>query len=143
MTGGSQATGRLIPAHAGKTGSRPLGRYRLRAHPRSRGENAHARASASWPAGSSPLTRGKRVEAELLRLLEGLIPAHAGKTPWWVPSSPCLWAHPRSRGENIEQNQEGFRSTGSSPLTRGKPREGQQACGLRRLIPAHAGKTIT
>ena len=32
---------------------------------------------------------------------------------------------------------------GSSPLTRGKPRDPRRSCGRRRLIPAHAGKTTT
>ena len=32
-------------------------------------------------------------------------------------------------------------STGSSPLTRGKPRERKRQCTKSRLIPAHAGKT--
>ena len=70
-------------------------------------------------------------------------------------------AHPRSRGENLEDGQTGLAHAGSSPLTRGKPVQ-QGALGLAagsspltrgkqvgavdslsswRLIPAHAGKT--
>ena len=90
----------LIPAHAGKTGeSAALGNER-RAHPRSRGENLPEDHPEKWAQGSSPLTRGKHAADGLLTVGDGLIPAHAGKTPWSVPSSPCLWAHPRSRGEN-------------------------------------------
>ena len=49
----------LIPAHAGKTARMGTTRARLRAHPRSRGENPRdARGHGSFR-GSSPLTRGK------------------------------------------------------------------------------------
>ena len=51
---------RLIPAHAGKTGSACPRNRRDAAHPRSRGENCSRTRSASALAGSSPLTRGKR-----------------------------------------------------------------------------------
>ena len=71
---------RLIPAHAGKT---ILATYRLlpiRAHPRSLGENTMVRTEASAEFGSSPLTRGKRVQLHHAADRTGLIPAHAGKT---------------------------------------------------------------
>ena len=71
-----------------------------RAHPRSRGENAAIRLTGEDREGSSPLTRGK---PRLVRLTVGgarLIPAHAGKTLMVVIMVSCLWAHPRSRGEN-------------------------------------------
>ena len=113
--------GRLIPAHAGKTGGDHGSWSFLRAHPRSRGENEGSRRVA-------PVRRW-------------LIPAHAGKTvvgpPWgWVSG-----AHPRSRGENEALAASDATDKGSSPLTRGK-RNGRDG-GSRRtgLIPAHAGKT--
>ena len=54
------ADARLIPAHAGKT-FRALARVkRLRAHPRSRGENQRGDVLALPAVGSSPITRGKR-----------------------------------------------------------------------------------
>ena len=49
----------LIPAHAGKTGDDPGAIPRVRAHPRSRGENETATGVSTHCAGSSPLTRGK------------------------------------------------------------------------------------
>ena len=132
---------RLIPAHAGKTPASPLAAGAYAAHPRSRGENARGR-SDSWPVrGSSPLTRGKRCR-DPARLDEArLIPAHAGKTgsdagPW--NQRP---AHPRSRGENLEDNWEVLEADGSSPLTRGKPLHIDYTETLPGLIPAHAGKT--
>ena len=52
-----------------------------------------------------------------------------------------MGAHPRSRGENKAVSTLARKHVGSSPLTRGKPE--YQFCEwlLRRLIPAHAGKT--
>ena len=133
---------RLIPAHAGKT--RPLVRpdQAVRAHPRSRGENRRTRYRMSSRGGSSPLTRGKRLSSLSLWGPLGLIPAHAGKThTYWHRVGPRS-AHPRSRGENSPAIPSLFRRSGSSPLTRGKPRRGDKLADAGRLIPAHAGKTL-
>ena len=70
----------LIPAHAGKTYRDPMGRRVYGAHPRSRGENRRRACELMDSWGSSPLTRGKRLVLRPRRLLDGLIPAHAGKT---------------------------------------------------------------
>ena len=132
----------LIPAHAGKTprrGSRPR---RAGAHPRSRGENKTPQPPGPRWWGSSPLTRGKLLQAEGHTLIAGLIPAHAGKTSTCGRRSTSWTAHPRSRGENICSGVNLSFLEGSSPLTRGK-RFWPYARGiLRRLIPAHAGKTL-
>ena len=91
--------------------------------------------------GSSPLTRGKLEVVLLSGTVEGLIPAHAGKTRGTGASRRGAGAHPRSRGENSHANNMARRAQGSSPLTRGKPVR-VRGCGVRRgLIPAHAGKT--
>ena len=92
----------LIPAHAGKT------RWPT---PR-----------PTMPEGSSPLTRGKPDRAARPGQVLGLIPAHAGKTI--SPPSPRFQfsAHPRSRGENAFHGHKRRPNMGSSPLTRGKPR---------------------
>ena len=91
----------LIPAHAGKTRASPQPASQRRAHPRSRGENVDGERETAEEWGSSPLTRGKRRIAPSFPRPSGLIPAHAGKT-WITPSlGLALWAHPRSRGENL------------------------------------------
>ena len=91
--------------------------------------------------GSSPLTRGKRVNPALRMPTVGLIPAHAGKTcrPWTLRSAPG--AHPRSRGENADCAYTVCITEGSSPLTRGKHVCAHHERVRGRLIPAHAGKT--
>ena len=52
-------------------------------------------------------------------------------------------AHPRSRGENQRATPTGAPSSGSSPLTRGKPQQQITRIRAQRLIPAHAGKTVS
>ena len=132
---------RLIPAHAGKTPGGDTGVKFAAAHPRSRGENSRLGAGITWTRGSSPLTRGKRELLGCGRVVPGLIPAHAGKTysPRMRPESTR--AHPRSRGENLEDHLRRTEAEGSSPLTRGKL--DCPVCRVDRLglIPAHAGKT--
>ena len=90
----------LIPAHAGKTHREGSDERNERAHPRSRGENEGPAARLGGGAGSSPLTRGKRLGRRALLLLLGLIPAHAGKTAHLSYRLKPHGAHPRSRGEN-------------------------------------------
>ena len=55
----------------------------------------------------------------------------------------CLWAHPRSRGENLLRIPASELVKGSSPLTRGKLPDFARCPGKDGLIPAHAGKTLT
>ena len=98
--------------------------------------------SACAPAGSSPLTRGKRAHSLRLALQPGLIPAHAGKTAPDECSRLPSPAHPRSRGENIQTAVQTVADFGSSPLTRGKPTASFFGSADTRLIPAHAGKTF-
>ena len=93
--------------------------------------------------GSSPLTRGKRLFEVGGGAHGRLIPAHAGKTIADAGGQSGESAHPRSRGENLSGLISLFFGLGSSPLTRGKRLRRVQRSAVRRLIPAHAGKTVT
>ena len=115
---------------------------RRAAHPRSRGENLAPRSPRADAAGSSPLTRGKHMVSTTVRAMAGLIPAHAGKTPSRQVPDERPTAHPRSRGENRRLAFTSSRTTGSSPLTRGKRSAHVPQFRDARLIPAHAGKTV-
>ena len=95
------------------------------------------------PAGSSPLTRGKRLRSGRLGRWPGLIPAHAGKTGTAGYGCESPRAHPRSRGENSPWPFVRPFTSGSSPLTRGKPVDAGLPRGGPGLIPAHAGKTVS
>ena len=140
---GDDCRRRLIPAHAGKTPKPKNPCDPERAHPRSRGENGARFAGAPTVLGSSPLTRGKPHPDGHATVKCGLIPAHAGKTPQTTPSRPSPPAHPRSRGENSGARSGLIRANGSSPLTRGKRGRYLRCCHPARLIPAHAGKTVS
>ena len=131
----------LIPAHAGKTVKTSTAPGGFTAHPRSRGENASDQDRPGAQAGSSPLTRGKRVGDRGSARLAGLIPAHAGKTSAALARCRARKAHPRSRGENHRPTERHTHAPGSSPLTRGKRRKNRGDYARRGLIPAHAGKT--
>ena len=52
-------------------------------------------------------------------------------------------AHPRSRGENLMAIEGDIEPGGSSPLTRGKRERRRDPVTGARLIPAHAGKTVS
>ena len=132
----------LIPAHAGKTAKRQRTSSAHTAHPRSRGENLVIKAKNAQRVGSSPLTRGKRNRRRHGQGGHGLIPAHAGKTASPASSWTARRAHPRSRGENAINSLGAGIAEGSSPLTRGKPACRSRQSRPRRLIPAHAGKTM-
>ena len=99
--------------------------------------------SVATPAGSSPLTRGKRRDHPRRPRRRRLIPAHAGKTRSQSLLAVGRSAHPRSRGENIRESKGRSIIAGSSPLTRGKLPSRLAPPYLVRLIPAHAGKTIS
>ena len=137
----ARRVGGLIPAHAGKTGRRQVCASGWGAHPRSRGENLARLTAIENATGSSPLTRGKLRRATRRGGCTGLIPAHAGKTTSRGAGRSSLGAHPRSRGENKDGAGKDLIRWGSSPLTRGKPAWCFGVCGVRGLIPAHAGKT--
>ena len=96
--------------------------------------------SGAW--GSSPLTRGKLHAVPMSIPPARLIPTHAGKTTRRTPSQSKPGADPRSRGENAYHDRPARRSTGSSPLTRGKHKFKSTLNFAGRLIPAHAGKTL-
>ena len=131
----------LIPAHAGKTSIRAIGKNGSRAHPRSRGENHRVGDLGGVGQGSSPLTRGKHLVERTPPYRQGLIPAHAGKTRPLGRVGAFPWAHPRSRGENQAVARLRVMVWGSSPLTRGKLVVGIACFIWVGLIPAHAGKT--
>ncbi|VEI03674.1 Domain of uncharacterised function (DUF2825) [Acidipropionibacterium jensenii] len=152
----------LIPAFAGNTTRNRTHRSRTRAHPRIRGEH-DTRAHEPWPlVGSSPHSRGTRNSGAPVIRCEGLIPAFAGNTRRVGGIKPSCGAHPRIRGEHLDQevaiaadlgsspHSRGTRrpshlgkdSTGSSPHSRGTPADAGRQERRAGLIPAFAGNTL-
>ena len=131
----------LIPARAGNTATERGQAREPSAHPRSRGEHRLTRLWVCWVLGSSPLARGTHSEGRRVRVVSGLIPAHAGNTysPW--RSGPSRSAHPRSREEHGSTRQMCGIWPDSSPLTQGTLGTNAQLVAQNRLIPARAGST--
>ncbi len=72
---------------------------------------------------------------------ERITPAHAGKRQ---KGSNMIWVledHPRTRGEKYRTEAVTASAGGSPPHTRGKGLYGVFSFGLRRITPAHAGKS--
>ena len=132
---------RLIPARAGKTGSRSRACGLSPAHPRACGENPPPARVGDGRCGSSPRVRGKPSRSGGRSAPPGLIPARAGKTAGQELRCQGTWAHPRACGENASPSPSLESGTGSSPRVRGKRPHGVVHAARERLIPARAGKT--
>ena len=132
---------RIIPACAGETRARTRACAISRDHPRLRGGNGRKTKGRVAPAGSSPLARGKLLDAVDETLDEGIIPACAGETATACGSSTGAWDHPRLRGGNGRGPRQPNSRAGSSPLARGKPEMYRDTLRGIRIIPACAGET--
>ena len=133
---------RLIPAHAGKTGVGRRINQDAWAHPRACGENETPAGISREISGSSPRMRGKHQRNRRCRRRPRLIPAHAGKTIVTTSKGKPSPAHPRACGENFTLRRPAQTLEGSSPRMRGKHHRPIRHANRRRLIPAHAGKTL-
>ena len=100
-TGPGRWVHRIIPAYAGSTGNSPPAAARKSDHPRIRGEHFARVDELVAEPGSSPHTRGARVQVGILRVAGGIIPAYAGSTGSLLPRSAFPEDHPRIRGEHI------------------------------------------
>ena len=132
---------RLIPARAGNTVVRLATAWRAAAHPRSRGEHEDRPGRHLALCGSSPLARGTLKELGYVTEDGRLIPARAGNTRTASTHATCPAAHPRSRGEHLNNADFNELKDGSSPLARGTREAASDDGGRGRLIPARAGNT--
>ena len=91
--------------------------------------------------GSSPHTRGARVDAAPEETVGGIIPAYAGSTKTTSAPAAGRGDHPRIRGEHEPETLATMLYMGSSPHTRGA----LVSCSLGQwhlgIIPAYAGST--
>ena len=153
----------IIPAYAGSTAPGAAASAGRRDHPRIRGEHVTSCFVSIALVGSSPHTRGARLKLSAPRRRIGIIPAYAGSTVTAVFHRRPTWDHPRIRGEH-GQGEDGTvdglgiipayagstssstsrpqRRSGSSPHTRGAPRQRKAPAPGERIIPAYAGSTF-
>ena len=111
--------GRIIPARAGFTETPRTAGPRAPDHPRSRGVYLAIGVGVAVAAGSSPLARGLRSQADLQFEETRIIPARAGFTRESRFSAARFSDHPRSRGVYISASLFVPAVLGSSPLARG------------------------
>ncbi len=94
-------------------------------------------------AGSSPRMRGKPGRRQALVMAPRIIPAHAGQTaPFCLPAM-LKSDHPRACGANPDKSGDFWLLFGSSPRMRGKRKQLLALCKSVRIIPAHAGQTVS
>ena len=133
----------IIPACAGSTARAPWCNWRLRDHPRMRGEHTSRLCSLWQSLGSSPHARGAPRACRHAACQAGIIPACAGSTstPRW--SATTRRDHPRMRGEHRSLQYTTTDPVGSSPHARGAPGRPGREVRVEGIIPACAGSTRT
>ena len=110
-------------------------------HPRIRGEHGSTARMSGFRVGSSPHTRGARLDVPVNLGVCGIIPAYAGSTACATSVLRLSLDHPRIRGEHPVSPGVPAVTTGSSPHTRGAlHRDGIDVHPVR-IIPAYAGST--
>ena len=134
---------RIIPAHAGQTQFGVGNRVCRTDHPRACGANTAGPFIPNLLLGSSPRMRGKLLGERGLERVGRIIPAHAGQTCVVLCVFYHCSDHPRACGANQRLGHDIIASHGSSPRMRGK-RDSLAAAGFAvRIIPAHAGQTVS
>ena len=134
---------RIIPACAGKSPKYCMIVSAARDHPRLRGEKHTEGEPTCRRLGSSPLARGKDFFLRIGGGYEGIIPACAGKRLSTARFDFDFQDHPRLRGEKPSRRFHRPKSTGSSPLARGKGGGFVARSDNIGIIPACAGKRIS
>ena len=135
------ATVRITPAGAGKTGFLLPPPEAGRDHPRRCGENPRRQADRVELPVSPPQVRGKPSPACQTSSVRRITPAGAGKTLVEHPRRKTNRNHPRRCGENRHQFRHPRRRKGSPPQVRGKPAALNQTALCPGITPAGAGKT--
>ena len=143
--GGSERAGAwpgIIPAGAGKRLLEPTARRHPRDHPRGCGEKLDVHAHGVLLSGSSPRVRGKDDVVRFEVLVNGIIPAGAGKSRACRSTGPAVGDHPRGCGEKRQAPPPPRRHEGSSPRVRGKVARILRGGKSAGIIPAGAGKRV-
>ena len=136
-----EVSGRITPAHAGKTRNSHSSTFRSRDHPRACGENLDLKWREIDMKGSPPRMRGKLTQCGVGAGREGITPAHAGKTLLLKRLRTERRDHPRACGENRLSPPRKQGKVGSPPRMRGKPLNAFSYFAKNGITPAHAGKT--
>ena len=85
--------------------------------------------------------RERRNDFNVVRRIDGITPARAGKTPRFLCPTRPYWDHPRSCGKDHICSAKVYSRLGSPPLVRERPIGLLIAAPHNRITPARAGKT--
>ena len=96
----------ITPAHAGKSMGVQRNECRCKDHPRACGEKINNQIEPAYEKGSPPRMRGKAAEYGLRWKIQGITPAHAGKSASYPAVLDESKDHPRACGEKQEHRQE-------------------------------------
>lgn len=91
--------------------------------------------------GSSPHRRGKEVAVLVQQGEDGITPAQAGRSPYFLYGKKDYKDHPRIGGEKAELTAAVISAMGSPPRRRGKEVADEGIGGIIRITPAWAGKS--
>ena len=130
-----------IPAPAGETSGKLVGRLNPQVHPRACGGNGSGIESLTRIFGPSPRLRGKRGLRCGKQGRGRSIPAPAGETSLGASGARPQSVHPRACGGNPERRVEDAAQGGPSPRLRGKHDRRPFVALTVRSIPAPAGET--
>ena len=133
----------IIPAPAGPTSAPAIPQTHTRDHPRACGAHMRSRWMASRSRGSSPRMRGSQIRRVQDEHRLGIIPAHAGLTYHTFWPQNLQRDHPRACGAHGIILYRSLAGQGSSPRMRGSHRPEYPADLPDRIIPAHAGLTLS
>ena len=133
----------IIPACAGSTCTVFVYGRSYWDHPRMCGEHAPSCSPYPKTAGSSPHVRGAPSASRCGFHVPGIIPACAGSTMAYRPSSPPTRDNPRMCGEHMPVRMTVKPFEGSSPHVRGALSGRCGRCRPIGIIPACAGSTPT
>ena len=131
----------ITPAHAGKRSASAAAPAGQRDHPRTCGEKAAFHAWLCCMRGSPPHMRGKGPSVVYSVCKERITPAHAGKRSETLNPVAMHRDHPRTCGEKPFHLGGKCCIRGSPPHMRGKDVIVVFHEPLRRITPAHAGKS--
>ena len=129
-----------IPASAGKPAPRSSHPAPPGVDPRERGETELRDSKSRREEGRSPRARGNPAEADSGELVEGSIPASAGKPGSLAGGDDRRRVDPRERGETSAPAGRTPFGSGRSPRARGNQAAARERPGGRGSIPASAGK---
>ena len=131
----------ITPAHAGKSFCFGYGFRHRQDHPRTCGEKKNTLYQFLPDLGSPPHMRGKVKRFPQSDSIPRITPAHAGKSFPFMQKKTSDQDHPRTCGEKTGKGQQYFINKGSPPHMRGKVLASGTPMLLRRITPAHAGKS--